>query len=342
MKKQDLKQIIKQTIRENYSPLDTWGQKALVSLNQLIAKNENSNFIDLLTQIKNEFSLENDELFKVAINSTYPIVDEDDLKSQIWDLQEEKVKPDYGTQLKMAADKAKREKNVEAMVYYQLLQNTSASVPFEKFKGSWAYDQWKDKPEVQKAIADIRAHFKSHPWLEENNDCNCGAQNKAEHDPHKDSCNVNKNTCKKCKKGEYRHQSYGKHGGFYACDYCGNELRESIDELNENTPPNFPKDLKAKLKSQYKDNPQKAYATMWAIHKKSGGKLEEMWNSVKENYDSDSHERASYDRQISSYNKKNKQRFQCPTCKTPNALSAWEHQKGYQCNKCADSEEGTF
>jgi hypothetical protein len=58
-----------------------------------------------------------------------------------------------------------------------------------------------------------------------------------------------------------------------------------------------------------------------------------------EDYDADEHERANYDGQISSYNKRNKNRFSCPTCKTPNALSAWEHQKGYQCNRCADSEE---
>lgn len=30
----------------------------------------------------------------------------------------------------------------------------------------------------------------------------------------------------------------------------------------------------------------------------------------------------------------------CPTCKTPNALSAAEAAKGYQCSRCADREEG--
>lgn len=30
----------------------------------------------------------------------------------------------------------------------------------------------------------------------------------------------------------------------------------------------------------------------------------------------------------------------CPTCKTPNALSLAEARKGYQCNRCADLEEG--
>lgn len=32
----------------------------------------------------------------------------------------------------------------------------------------------------------------------------------------------------------------------------------------------------------------------------------------------------------------------CPTCKTPNALSPREAARGYQCTRCADSEEGCF
>ena len=55
----------------------------------------------------------------------------------------------------------------------------------------------------------------------------------------------------------------------------------------------------------------------------------------------DERERQEWDRKIDRYNKSNKQRYECPTCKTPNALSAWQKQKGYQCDACADSEEGT-
>jgi len=56
--------------------------------------------------------------------------------------------------------------------------------------------------------------------------------------------------------------------------------------------------------------------------------------------DDDDYERAQYQNSISKYNKKNSQRFECPTCKSPNALSAHEKRQGYQCNSCADAEEG--
>ena len=32
----------------------------------------------------------------------------------------------------------------------------------------------------------------------------------------------------------------------------------------------------------------------------------------------------------------------CPNCKRPNALTAAEARKGYQCNRCANAEEGCF
>jgi hypothetical protein len=61
---------------------------------------------------------------------------------------------------------------------------------------------------------------------------------------------------------------------------------KSISEgsgLYERTPPRFPKDLKAKIKAQYKDNPKKAFSTMWSIYKKAGnsGKVEEAWYNIK-------------------------------------------------------------
>ena len=36
----------------------------------------------------------------------------------------------------------------------------------------------------------------------------------------------------------------------------------------ESSPPDFPPSLEKKLLAQYKDNPEKAYATMWTIHNK--------------------------------------------------------------------------
>jgi hypothetical protein len=50
--------------------------------------------------------------------------------------------------------------------------------------------------------------------------------------------------------------------------------------LQESAPPNFPAALEKKLLSRYKDNPQKAYATMWKIHnaKNEGNqRVCEMW-----------------------------------------------------------------
>ena len=56
----------------------------------------------------------------------------------------------------------------------------------------------------------------------------------------------------------------------------------------------------------------------------------------------DAHERQQFQHGINSYNRRNKQRYECPTCKTPNALSADDKRKGYQCNACANAEEGAF
>lgn len=38
------------------------------------------------------------------------------------------------------------------------------------------------------------------------------------------------------------------------------------EDMDESAPPNFPQDLEKKLKAEYKNNPEKAYATMWMIH----------------------------------------------------------------------------
>ena len=56
----------------------------------------------------------------------------------------------------------------------------------------------------------------------------------------------------------------------------------------------------------------------------------------------DARERHEFERGIARNNRRNPQRYECPTCKTPNALSHDQKQKGYQCDRCADSEEGAF
>jgi hypothetical protein len=75
-------------------------------------------------------------------------------------------KPDFYTQRKMALDKARREKNVEAVVYYTTLMqgNSSANVDFERFKGSWAYEQWVKNPVVAQKIADKKAELARYPY----------------------------------------------------------------------------------------------------------------------------------------------------------------------------------
>lgn len=52
--------------------------------------------------------------------------------------------------------------------------------------------------------------------------------------------------------------------------------------LDEKAPPHFPRALEKKLLAQYKDTPQKAYATMWKIHnaKNEGNeRVCEMWTA---------------------------------------------------------------
>jgi hypothetical protein len=133
-------------------------------------------------------------------------------------------------------------------------------------------------------------------------------------------------------------------------------IQEAISEISEaiglgvaeSTPPNFPKGIKDKIFKQYGKDSPKAYATMWAIKKKldeGDQRVKEMWmafenKQVSEEFDPDQEEREKYDRQICRHNQKNPQRYPCPTCKKPDALSAWEKKKGYQCSACADAEEG--
>lgn len=58
--------------------------------------------------------------------------------------------------------------------------------------------------------------------------------------------------------------------------------------LQEKSPPDFPKKLHDKLLNQYKDDPSKAYATMWKIFyaKKDGNKrVDEMWMAFEGKHD---------------------------------------------------------
>jgi DNA-directed RNA polymerase subunit RPC12/RpoP len=43
---------------------------------------------------------------------------------------------------------------------------------------------------------------------------------------------------------------------------------------------------------------------------------------------------------IRATNRRNPQRYDCPTCGAKRALSAHQKQQGYQCDGCADRAEG--
>jgi len=129
-----------------------------------------------------------------------------------------------------------------------------------------------------------------------------------------------------------------------------NLINEAIGEaMTESIPKNFPVKLKNKILKKYK-NPRQAYAVMDSIAKKmkeGDQRISEMWMAYEEkgkneDYDPDAEERMKYNDKISSHNKKDKSRHECPTCNTPDALSSWEKKKGYQCSACADREEGLY
>lgn len=44
-------------------------------------------------------------------------------------------------------------------------------------------------------------------------------------------------------------------------------------------------------------------------------------------------------REVFRVNRGNRARYTCPTCHTENALSAWEHGKGYHCHACTRAAE---
>ena len=81
-------------------------------------------------------------------------------------------KIDYSDQLRIAYDKAKKQKNPEAMAYYRQVMggDTAANVTFEKFKGSWAYEQWLKKPNTVKDIEAAASDLKRFSFRESTND----------------------------------------------------------------------------------------------------------------------------------------------------------------------------
>jgi hypothetical protein len=89
-----------------------------------------------------------------------------ELKQLIREIIEEQALT-YSDQISSAYKKAKREKNVEAMAYYSEMEDSSASVSFETFKNSWAYEMWKKKPETIRKIKEIQDDMKKWNWLEE-------------------------------------------------------------------------------------------------------------------------------------------------------------------------------
>jgi len=76
-------------------------------------------------------------------------------------------------------------------------------------------------------------------------------------------------------------------------------INEAISEaMTESAPPKFPRALEKKLLAQYKDNPAKAYATMWTIHnKKNEGdqRISEMWMAYEEKSKNEGHESTEED-----------------------------------------------
>ena len=181
----ELEKIIKQTVNEVMARLQEYGPEWNSKLDEALTELENrmthpqredTPFEELLLNIQTDYGLSNYETFLVGENSTYPTDDEfwKKLGPQFAELlgkypEDHSIheeKPAYGDQINTAYKKATKEKNAEAMVYYTTLGNTSASVPFEQFKGSWAYGEWIKNPKVISAIQRVEAELKRFSWYE--------------------------------------------------------------------------------------------------------------------------------------------------------------------------------
>ena len=89
------------------------------------------------------------------------ILDKEKTKAPFTPVQSNPRLISYREQVGKDLWKAKQEKHISATVYYTWLldqEDLSASVEYERFRGSWAHSEWVHKPEVlslyQKVIAD--------------------------------------------------------------------------------------------------------------------------------------------------------------------------------------------
>jgi ribosomal protein L37AE/L43A len=64
--------------------------------------------------------------------------------------------------------------------------------------------------------------------------------------------------------------------------------------------------------------------------------FDKAWNIVKSDEDE------FYRRQFEAKMNKGGKKHSCPTCKQPNRLSDAQKRRGYQCDECADKEEGAY
>jgi len=53
----------------------------------------------------------------------------------------------------------------------------------------------------------------------------------------------------------------------------------------------------------------------------------------------DIQEARAYAQEIFKANRANRARYACPTCGKADALSSWEHGKGYHCHACTKAAE---
>lgn len=72
---------------------------------------------------------------------------------------------DYQDQLTKAYRVARKEKNPEKMLYYRQAFNKSAVADWDRFKGSWAYEQW--KKQYSKEIEAVAKELKRFSYLGE-------------------------------------------------------------------------------------------------------------------------------------------------------------------------------
>ncbi len=253
---------------------------------------------------------------------------------------------------------------------------------------------------VKEVLKEIKYDKASGKWVKINESagiCDCGAQDKSEHSPHKDSCGVYKTdetvnmkmgvSYKTVQPRQYKvmdddtartNQYEPEITEMYDDEEetvmneryveLANEqrnlseaeltelkaLREKIDNMQA-VRRNFGLSQGGTEPSLYEDdkwiqkavNPaHKGYCTPESkptctpARKALAQRFKKGLEEDEVEHPDDARERQEFQRGIDRNNRRNPQRYECPTCKTPNALSHDQHQKGYQCDGCADAEEG--